>query len=95
MRPKPPWKERKVAHIAHLGEQPAEVRLVVACDKLHNGRCLVQEVREMGDSAFDCFNAGKSDVIWYYDAACSALENGWDHPSVRALRHTVEKLKLH
>lgn len=34
--PKPPWRQRKEAHIARLRDASPSVRLVVAADKLHN-----------------------------------------------------------
>jgi len=93
VRPKPPWKRRKLDHLAHLVHQPPAVRLVVACDKLHNARCLVREVATLHDAAFDCFNAPKNEVLWYYDAACTALATGWEHPAVDALRAVVDELR--
>src|SRR5271169_5402067 len=39
--PKPPWRARKEAYIAHLPTASESVQLVSACDKLHNARSLV------------------------------------------------------
>src|SRR5947209_2209991 len=36
--PKPPWRARKEAYIAHLRGATPSVRLVSAADKLHNAR---------------------------------------------------------
>lgn len=93
VRPKPPWQERKDRHLAHLREQSAEVRLVVAADKLHNATCLVYEIQQMGDAAFDCFNAPKERVLWYYRAAVSALAEGWEHPILARLDATVSAME--
>ena len=93
VRPKPPWQERKDAHLAHLREQPAEVRLVAACDKLHNATCLLVDTTRDGDAAFDCFNADKKRVLWYYRAAVTALGEGWEHPVLERLSAVVGELE--
>ena len=62
--PKPPWRLRKERYIAHLAEAPADVVLVSACDKLHNARCTVADLREygadfwLGAASGVTFNAG-------------------------------------
>src|SRR5712692_6587815 len=43
--PKPPWHARKEAYIAHVRVASASVRLVSACDKLHNARSLAMDYR--------------------------------------------------
>jgi len=63
---KPPWKERKVAYLAHLAKSPDDSLLVSACDKLHNLTCIVDDLRELGDAVFDRFTASKEQTVWYY-----------------------------
>jgi (p)ppGpp synthase/HD superfamily hydrolase len=92
-RPKPPWQERKDKHLAHLRQQTSEVRLVAACDKLHNATCLLLDATRDGDAAFDCFNASKERVLWYYRAAVSALGEGWQHPVLERLDGVVLTLE--
>ena len=46
--PKPPWRERKEAYLAHLGHAPIEVRRVAAADKLHNARAILVDYRHIG-----------------------------------------------
>ena len=57
--PKPPWKERKEEYIQHLGDVPAEVRLVSLADKLHNARSILADLRSQGGQTWDKFNGGK------------------------------------
>ena len=40
--PKPPWRPRKEAYIAHLREATADERLVAVADKLHNAKTLLK-----------------------------------------------------
>jgi hypothetical protein len=47
--PKPPWQLRKEAYIAHVRTAPASVRLVSACDKLHNARSILGTTDSTGN----------------------------------------------
>lgn len=47
--PKPPWKQRKEAYIAHIKDAPPSVRLVSACDKLHNARAILSDYHQIGE----------------------------------------------
>src|SRR5437764_6956239 len=71
--PKPPWRERKEAYIAHLCEAPASVRLVAAADKLHNARTVLADYRVLGDALWRRFHGGKEGTLWYYRAVVIAL----------------------
>ncbi len=74
--PKPPWKERKEAYVAHLNKASSDVRLVSMADKLHNARCLLSDLYAQGDLAFDKFNGGKDGTLWYYRALVEAFREG-------------------
>src|SRR5690606_33514055 len=69
--PKPPWAERKRAHLAKLAD-PARadrsVLLVTAADKLDNATCLVDDLRRHGPSTMERF-AGRTDgTLWYFES---------------------------
>lgn len=65
--PKPPWRARKEAYIAHLATADASVLLVSASDKLHNARAIVDDLRVIGQKVWDRFNP-EADSLWYYRA---------------------------
>lgn len=74
--PKPPWKERKRAYIAHVSESADyDVCFVSAADKIHNARTIVTDHRQIGDEVFDRFKASKEDTLWYYSALVPAFRN--------------------
>ena len=78
--PKPPWRQRKERYIAHLAEAPDDVVLVSACDKLHNARCTVADLREYGADFWlgapgVTFNAGPEDQRWYYEALLAVFRD--------------------
>src|SRR6266542_3596097 len=54
-RPKPPWRPRKEAYLAHLAEAPPEVLRVSAADKLHNARQILADYRILGDTLRERF----------------------------------------
>ena len=45
--PKPPWRARKEAYVAHVRGASASVRLVSMSDKLHNARSILADQRAL------------------------------------------------
>ncbi len=74
---KAPWPERKVAYIAHLESESADVALVSAADKLHNARSVLADYRAHGDELWKRFNsaAGRAGALWYYTRMSETLGN--------------------
>jgi (p)ppGpp synthase/HD superfamily hydrolase len=93
VRPKPPWKERKEAHVRHLRGAPAELKLIAAADKLHNAQCTCRDLAVSGSVIWQRFRAGRDDQLWYYRAAVAALADGWSHPLLERLRAQVDELE--
>ena len=93
-RPKPPWRPRKEAHIAKVRDQPGEVKLVMAADKLHNALSILRDRRRgsVGEDVWTRFTADKLDVLWYYRAMAAAIGHGWDHELHGELSHAVDRL---
>jgi len=71
--PKPPWRARKQAYIEHVSRASQSVRLVSACDKLHNARSLARDYRAVGESLWDRFSGGREGTLWYYRAIVRAF----------------------
>jgi (p)ppGpp synthase/HD superfamily hydrolase len=67
---KPPWRERKEAYVRHLAaERNADVLLVSACDKLHNARSIVADLRAIGPAVWVRFNVPDPGAhLWYYES---------------------------
>lgn len=63
--PKPPWRERKEAHLKHLAGANGSVLLVTSADKLHNARCYLADYREQGEALWPRFRGGKDGTLWY------------------------------
>ena len=91
--PKPPWRKRKEVYLEHLKEAQASVRLVSACDKLHNARALLKEYRLRGESLWEHFRGGREGTLWYYRAVVDALKATEITPLVEELDRTVAELQ--
>jgi len=66
--PKAPWPERKQKYAEHartLG--PSSLR-VSAADKVHNAYAILRDLRNVGESAWERFNAGPDDILAYYQS---------------------------
>jgi (p)ppGpp synthase/HD superfamily hydrolase len=91
--PKPPWRERKEAYIAHLRDPglPAGTLRVSLADKLHNARSILFDLRARHD-VFARFNAGPDEQCWYYDALATAFSELCESPMAAELRRVVDEL---
>lgn len=67
------WHERKINYLKSLGSVPEDVILVVAADKLHNVRSLVQDIQTVGESVFERFTTKKEGTLWYYRSVADIL----------------------
>jgi len=91
--PKPPWKERKRAYIARLGEASASVRLVSAADKLHNARSILNDHRTLGEEIWQRFAGRKEGTLWYYRSVLDVLSQAGKTPLVEELDRVVRQLE--
>lgn len=91
--PKPPWRGRKEAYIAHIRSAPPSVRLVSAADKLHNARTVLADYRVLGDALWQRFNGGKEGTLWYYRAVTNALKDAGTNPLVEELERVVSEIE--
>lgn len=91
--PKPPWRERKEAYIAHIPTATASVRLVSSADKLHNARCILLDYRQIGEALWSRFTGGKEGTLWYYRSLVMAFRQGQCTPLVDELDRVVTELE--
>ncbi|MBI2766426.1 MAG: HD domain-containing protein [Chloroflexi bacterium] len=89
---KAPWRERKEAYIAHLATAMPEVRLLAACDKLHNARTIVADVVAQGPEVWTRFKAAPEEILWYYRSVLAELQRDSAVSHLRELAAVVEEL---
>ncbi len=91
--PKPPWRERKEAYIAHLGEAGRSAQLVSAADKLYNVRSTIDDYREHGESVWQRFTAGREGALWYYRTIVTRFDKLQGTPLLSQLQRAVAELE--
>ena len=72
--PKPPWRERKQAYVAHLHTASEGAIRVSLADKLHNARAIVRDLSLSGPALWERFSAGREEQLWYYGELAAAFE---------------------
>jgi (p)ppGpp synthase/HD superfamily hydrolase len=91
--PKPPWRERKEAYLAHLRKQDDAVLRVSLADKLHNLRTLLLDLDEHGLGYLDRFNAAPEDQLWYYRSLASVFAANLPGAQARELGLAVDRFE--
>ena len=92
--PKPPWRPRKEVFLKELRDASQEVRLVVACDKLHNARAMVRDYRACGEAIWSRFTGRREGTLWYYRALVEVLASDPAAAPVWELNLAVSELEL-
>lgn len=92
---KAPWKQRKEQYLAHLAEADPRTQLVSACDKLHNARCILADLRTRGPGLWERFTVSDpAEQLWYYRSLAATLTAAdIPRPLADELTRTVDALE--
>lgn len=92
---KPPWRERKEAYIAHLSDAgEPDVLLVSACDKLHNARSIVSDLRTSGPATWERFSVSDPErQLWYYESLAKCYPGRVPDPLAAEITRTVGQMR--
>ncbi len=92
--PKPPWRERKEAYLAHLRARAPDnpALLVSLADKLHNARSILRDYGDVGERLWDRFNGGREGSLWYYSALAAAFTELQPGPLSHELSRVVSEI---
>lgn len=93
VKPKPPWKERKEAYIAHIRDASPSVHLVSASDKLHNARAILKDYRIVGEELWKRFKGGREGTFWYYRSLSDVFQAAYPSPLADELRRVVSEIE--
>lgn len=91
--PKPPWRQRKEAYLAHLRIAPASVRLISAADKLANVRSVIMDYHQVGEQVWERFNGGRAGTLWNYRALVETFMAAGATPLVEELARAVAEME--
>jgi (p)ppGpp synthase/HD superfamily hydrolase len=70
-----PWESLKAHYLAKIRHVSPRALLVIACEELHDSRCLNYEVRQFGDEVWARYPVEKNQVIWYYQELLKIFRN--------------------
>ncbi|MBK9082030.1 MAG: HD domain-containing protein [Rhizobiales bacterium] len=88
--PKPAWRPRKEAYLAHLRGADARSLLVSLADKVYNAEAIAEDFRGAGESAFARFAGGPEGTRWYYRALAETFGAVAPGPLAARLRRAVD-----
>lgn len=91
--PKPPWRARKQAYIAHLYTVSDDAILVSLADKLHNARSILADHQVVGEDVWNRFKASRDDVMWYYRQVASTFHSRTVSPLADELTRIVAEIE--
>ena len=91
-RPKPPWKERKLASLQHLRHANPSVRRVMLADKLHNARSILADWYREGNTVWDRFKGKQEGTLWYYNSIADIVKDTSDNFLAMEIVRVVETL---
>lgn len=92
-KPKPPWRQRKEAYIAHIKDASPSVHLVSAADKLSNARAILKDYRSLGDELWQRFKGGKEGTLWYYRSLSDVFLAVYPSPLADELDRVVSEIE--
>lgn len=91
---KAPWRVRKARYLDHLKTADERVVLVAACDKLHNARCILADLRENGSAVWQRFTVSDpEEQLWYYEDLADVLCTRVRGPLADELDRTVKAIR--
>lgn len=86
------WEQRKRRYLAHLADEPGDALLVSGCDKLHNARAIVADLRAIGPAVFERFTGKRDGTLWYY-REIAAVFTARGVPMAGELRSAVDVME--
>ncbi len=87
------WEDRKNNYLARLRDEPDDVLLISAADKLYNAKAILDDYKEIGPKVFDRFKRGPKEQLWYFDELLKVFHAHPTNRIVNDLESVVEDLR--
>lgn len=87
------WEERKTSYIERLGNEPDDVLLISAADKLYNAKSILDDCREIGEAVFHRFKRGRDQQLWYFHELLKVFDAHPRNRIVDEFAHVVRELE--
>ena len=91
--PREPGPERTKNYLKHARTLDASSLRVSAADKVHNAYAILRDLRNVGERAWDRFNASPDDVLAYYQGLVRAYREAGGGPLVDELERIVRGIE--
>ncbi|WP_348263252.1 HD domain-containing protein [Telmatobacter sp. DSM 110680] len=91
---KQPWLERKQTYIQRLRDEPPDVKLISAADKLYNARAILEDYREIGPRIWERFKRGRQDQLRYFNELLNVYTFAGGSRIVEELKHVINELEV-
>lgn len=91
------WKTRKLEHVEKIRNVVYGSKVLCAADKIHNLSSLEKDLKSIGETVWDKFNATKEEVCWYYSSMYESIIKGHekvDIPIFDELKLVVNRVVL-
>ena len=95
IKPKPPWKTRKIKYIKDIKNKTQDTLLVSLCDKHHNANCILSDYQKVGEEIWDRFTASKQETLWYYESLYKEFKKYLKNhlELIKAYKNAVDEMK--
>jgi (p)ppGpp synthase/HD superfamily hydrolase len=87
------WEERKRDYLARLRQEPDDVLLISAADKLYNAKAILDDFKEIGPAVFARFKRGAKDQLGYFDKLLKVFRAHPPNRIVNDLERVVQELR--
>lgn len=89
-----PYIERKQEMIDELANGSIQTKLVKCADMLSNISDLKQSIAFVGEKAWDCFNAPKETIGWYYKSMLNNMTGIENYRMFKELKQSINQVFL-
>lgn len=86
------WEDRKITYLARLRQEPDDVLLISAADKLYNAKSILDDFKEIGPKVFERFKRGADRQLWYFDEILKVFLSHPRNRIVNDLERVVREL---
>lgn len=87
------WPERKENYVKQLRDEPADVQLISAADKLYNARSMLDDYRIVGEALWGRFKRGRDDQMRYFRALIDVYKAAGTNRIVEELERVTDQLE--
>jgi GTP pyrophosphokinase len=87
------WEERKESYVERLRNEPGDVQLISAADKLYNARTILDEYRVSGPEVWKRFKRRRREQLWYFHALLDVFGSSGRNRIVDELERVVGELE--